>query len=317
MTTKQLVLQRLQNNNSYISGQSLADELNVSRASIWKAINALKKEGYNIDSITNKGYKLISDMDVLSKDEILKSIPDYSDLVTLYTNPTVTSTNTVLKDLYEKNTPEFTLVVADGQTDGRGRFGRNFYSPEKTGIYFSFLLKPSFTVTSSIKITSMTAVAVCDAIKLLTNVHPKIKWINDIFVDNHKVCGIFTEASNNFESGALNYIVIGFGINISTMDFPSDIQNTAGSLNCQVSRNELIGTIINNLIHMYNNFSDESYVKKYKDYSLMINKEICYKQNGNTFTGTVISINDNCELVVKDSNGSIITLNSGDITCKL
>lgn len=316
MNTKQLVLSKLQYSSSYISGQLLADELNVSRASIWKAINALKKEGYNIDSVTNKGYRLISDSDVLSDKEILSCIKDYSEQVNIYTFKTVTSTNSLLKEMYDKGCPEYTLIVADEQTHGRGRLGREFYSPSKTGIYFSLLLKPDFTVSSSIKITSMTAVAVCDAINTLTGINPHIKWINDIFVNNKKVCGILTEASTNFESGELNYIIIGIGINISTINFPDNISDIAGSLNCNISKNLLVGNIINNLIHMYNNFSDDSYIKKYKEYSLMKDKEISYVKNGRIFTGKVIDINDRCELIVDDHKGNIITLNSGDISIK-
>lgn len=313
LTTKQSVLEKLQNNIEYISGQDLANELNISRASIWKAINSLKKDGYLIDSINNKGYKLLSEKDVLLAKEIKNCIPNFKDFITIYNYSSVTSTNTMLKNLFEKGTPEFSLVVADTQTEGRGRLGRTFYSPEKTGIYFSILLKPNFTISESTKLSALTATAVCDAIKKLTELNPEIKWINDIYLNNQKVCGILTEASSNFESGELNYVIIGIGINISTTYFPDNISDSVGSLNCSISRSQLIGEIVNNIITIYKSFNDTSHINKYRQYLNIINKSISFKHNNKLYTGKAVSINDDGRLLVNLNDNSNILLSHGEI----
>lgn len=314
MSLKDNILEELKNNRDFISGQALADKYNVSRGAIWKSINTLKKDGYVIDSVTNKGYKILSQDNVISSDEIKLYLGEYSNNINIQIFDSIDSTNTKLKSMATEGAPEHTLIIANHQTNGHGRFGRNFYSPSQTGTYFSLLLKPDFNITSATLITSMTAVAICKSIELLTGKTPGIKWINDIYLDNKKIAGILTEASTDFETGMIHYIIIGIGINISTKDFPDEIADKAGSLGENISKNKLISSIISNIYDMYYRLPDSGFINTYRHYSIMIGKSITYKIKNVTHTGTVTGIDDFGGLIVLSKNGDTVTLTSGEVT---
>lgn len=313
MNLKTDILTELKNSTNYVSGQTLALKYNVSRNAIWKSISALKNEGYIIDSITNKGYKLISD-NVISTSEIHSLLGLYSSKITICFFNTVESTNTTLKSLYENGADEHTIVISNCQTNGRGRFGREFYSPFGTGVYFSLLLKPDCEMSESTLITSMTGVSICKAIESLTMKHPGIKWMNDIYIEDKKIAGILTEASSDFESGMIHYLIIGIGINISTETFPPEISEKAGSIGENISKNLLIAEIIKNFYDMYYKLPNADFIEDYRNYSIMLNKTITYRQKNKTRTGIVTGINDAGGLIVRNSGGNISTLTSGEVT---
>lgn len=315
MSVKEQVLKKLLENNNYISGQSLADECSVTRNSIWKAVNSLKSDGYEISSVPNKGYQLLSSNNTLSLSEINTYLGQYSNYVNIQLYDSISSTNSMLKGMADNGVQDKTLIIANEQTNGKGRYGRSFYSPAKTGVYFSLLLRPdNFYLTDSTLLTTLSAVAICNSIIELTNFNPKIKWVNDIFIDDKKICGILSEATTDIESGMIEYVIIGIGLNVSTELFPSSLANKAGSLNCNISRNKLIGTIIVNILYLYNSLPSTSFMSKYKDYSLMINKDILYKKNNVTLSGKVIDIDNNGHLIIVDSNNNTQVLNSGEVT---
>ncbi len=313
MNLKTKVLNILKSNNQYISGQLLADEFCVSRNAIWKAIKSLQNDGYNIDSVSNKGYRLLSLDDAIDLNVISRFFENLQENINIIYKSSVDSTNTDLKKLYYNSIPFNTLLIADEQSAGRGRFGRNFYSPSKTGVYFSLLIKPDLKFDNSSVFTSLTAVAVCDSIRMLTSKAPGIKWVNDIYINNKKVAGILTEASIDFETNSFDYLIIGIGINISTKNFPHDLAKKAGSLNSNISKSELIGCIISNFYKLYHRLPDTSFISDYKNYSIMINKDISYNINNVTYTGKVIDINDHGNLIVSGIDG-ISTLTSGEVT---
>ena len=237
MASKDKVLELLESNKeTYISGEVIASSLGLSRNAIWKAINELRKAGYEIDAISNKGYKLKEGNDILSEagiisylDSSYKSKYKGSNLIRIY--DVANSTNRIAKEMAIAGAAHGTVVIANEQTEGRGRKDHSFYSP-KGGLYLSIILRPEFLKTLlPDEITIQTGTAVCDSIEALAGVRPTLKPINDLFINDKKICGILTEAGTEFETGDIQWIVVGIGINFDSdiSTFPSDIKNITQS----------------------------------------------------------------------------------------
>lgn len=260
MSSKDKVLEFLENNkDTYISGEAMASALGLSRNAIWKAINELRKTGYEIDAVSNRGYRLGTSNDIISTAGILSHLDgsiknlyeSQPDLIRIYDS--TTSTNRLAKEFAIAGASHATIVLAKEQTEGRGRREHSFYSPEG-GLYMSILLKPSHLKTLvPDEITTATGSAVCTAIEKLTGQKPRIKPINDLFIDDKKICGILTEAGTEFETGDVQWIVVGIGINFDSdiKAFPSDIRNSATSLfspgQSSITKNQLAAEILNQL----------------------------------------------------------------------
>lgn len=344
MSTKGNVLQALEENKgASISGEELAAGLNVSRAAVWKAIQELRKEGYRIDAITNKGYSLSQDSDVLSAEGILPYIrrPFSGDRIHVF--KTLESTNYTAKKMALEGAPAETVVIAEEQTKGRGRMGRSFYSPSGSGIYISFILKPQFDMAKSVLITTAVSVAVCRAIEKVTGISCQIKWVNDIYLGDKKICGILTEAVTDFESGHIEYIVPGIGINYSTRQsaFPDELAEIAGSLfekplqasdlqndglnRDTISRNRLIAEVIDQVLEMNETLETKEFIQEYKARSFILGKEIRIiptagmgkeRNLSEGTTATAIDIDEDGGLVVQYPDASVETLNSGEISIR-
>lgn len=323
MTVKKSVLKVLEENrDESISGEELAKELGVSRTAIWKAIKSLRAEGYNINAGTNKGYNLTSDNDLLSQEGIrLYLRKEYKEnIIKVY--KTIDSTNKEAKKiLVDEDVPHGTVLIAEEQTEGKGRFKRKFYSPNKNGIYMSVILRPNIELSKAVHITTTSAVAVCKSIEKLIGKYPKIKWVNDIFLNDKKICGILTEATGNFESGNIENIVVGIGINFKNeSELPSEIKDIAGSLfKCDeqsITRNQLVGEIVNELLSMCDNLDDENIMKEYKELSFVLGRDVTYVKNNKINKGKAIDIKDDGTLIVKLDNSEIDYLNSGEISLK-
>ena len=224
MKLKEKILNLLNKKETeFISGQYLAEVFNVSRNAVWKAVNSLRQDGYNIYAVQNKGYTL--DGSGIFTGEIIKSYMQSP--VKIEYIPTVTSTNDIIMEYGRNGREEFTAVVADSQSHGRGRKGRIFYSPDNAGTYFSILLRPNLHFSESLYITTAAAAAVTEAIKQLYNIDTEIKWVNDIYYKGKKICGILTEAHIDMESGTIDYAALGIGINIfePEKNYHKDIKN--------------------------------------------------------------------------------------------
>ena len=198
MALKEEVLKYLSDNSSeYISGEELAHSLGKSRTAVWKAIKSLQADGYRIDAVTNRGYMLDADNDILNAQEIKKSL-SFDCRVEYY--KTLDSTNNVAKRIIAEGEDDVLLVVGEEQTAGRGRQGKSFYSPGGTGIYMSLVVHPMIELQNAVTATTAAAVAVCRAIESLTDKKPMIKWVNDVYLNGKKICGILTEAVTDFET---------------------------------------------------------------------------------------------------------------------
>lgn len=295
--------------NQAISGQDIAKSLNVSRAAIWKAIKALKEAGYNIEATPNKGYVLLENNDILSSQAIACYLEEDIDV---YSYECVDSTNTQMKKLLINGGKDRSVIVSDEQSGGRGRFGRAFFSPAKKGIYMSILLKETKAHQDATIITIQSAVAVKRAIDKLYGLKTEIKWVNDLYYQGKKICGILTEAIGDFESGMVEAIIVGIGINVSTVDFPSELLDKATSLGLQTAnRNQFIAEIINQLIAVFDE-DFNSVLAQYKQSSCVLNKEIVFTKMGQNYTGIVKDINELGNLVVTGVNQEFI-LSTGEV----
>lgn len=322
MTLKNKVAALLETNRGkYLSGGEISRKLGVSRAGVWKAVCALKEEGYLIDAVTNKGYRLSEDSDVLSAGEIKKLLPENPSNNEIIIYDTVTSTNSVLRSMAAEGAAEGTAVIATRQTGGRGRLGRSFFSPADTGIYMSILLRPALAASESALITAAAAVAVCDAVQKAGGPAPEIKWVNDILVDGKKVCGILTEASFNMESGLLDYAVLGIGINVYPPDtgFPEDISSVAGAL-FQKRRggikNMLVAAIIESFFGYYGSLGSRSFLEAYRRRCRLPGRRITVLKGGKEIPALALSIDDDCRLKVRYDDGSEELLFSGEISVR-
>lgn len=318
MSIKDQLLDILEHNRElYISGQELAMRLSVSRNAIWKNIKKLQEEGHSIIGINNRGYRLDILSDIISKQGIKIHLSPHNDTFNIIVYNTVDSTNNYGKKLISNGIKEESIIISNEQTKGRGRMGREFFSPANTGVYMSFVLFPNRHVSELGTLTTKVCVAICRVIEAIKDCKAEIKWVNDIYVDKKKVCGILTEAVTDFESGTVEAIVIGIGLNISTAssDFPNELSNVAGSINpVSVSRNVIVAKIINEVMSVYNYGDEKLLMREYRERCFLIGKEITYYRNGISCTGKAVDINEMGNLIIENDNGVIDILNSGDVT---
>lgn len=324
MTTKEKILELLEaNRDIYFSGEDIAQKLSISRTAVWKAVKALQNEGYAIDAVTNKGYCLSNQTDILSMQGIRKYLrPEIKD-VEICVIDVVESTNAIVRDKANMGKSEGYIVLANEQTAGRGRLGRSFFSPKDTGVYMSLLLRPkNYSAKQAVRITTMAAVAMCEAIESVSDETAEIKWVNDIFVLGKKVCGILTEGSFNLENGLLDYAVLGLGINIyqPKNGFPEEIDSIAWAVfqqNQSDVKNRLVSEFLNRFHGYYAASHQTDYVVSYRNRSLIIGKQVTLLSSSESKNVVVIGIDDECRLLVREPDGKEDCYSSGEISIHL
>ena len=318
MKLKDVILKILEENKGrYVSGEEIAEKLSVSRNSVWKAINRLKSEGHIIYAVTNKGYYLAEKNKVFTANSVYELLnADLCERLNVNIVPTVGSTNTELKILAEKDGAEGEVLIALEQTAGRGRLGKSFFSPKDTGLYMSILLRPNCSANDSLYITACAAVSAAEAIEKTTGVEAGIKWVNDIYVNRKKVCGILTEASLDFVSCFPNYVVLGIGINLTTAKFPEEIVPLAGSVSCEDIdlRGPVAAEFLNSFFSYYANLKSLDFLPEYRKRSILTGQKIMFSRGNETFEGKVLEIDDRVRLVTELDNGEIVALSSGEVT---
>lgn len=234
----------------------------------------------------------------------------------------IDSTNRYCKELAAAGAQEGLVVIADKQSAGRGRLGRSFFSPEEKGIYMSILLRPEIELQRSVLITSMAAVAVARAIETLSGIPAKIKWVNDVFINNKKVCGILTEAGIDAEKGSLDYAVLGIGVNVGTMEFPEELKDIATSVcnECghEVTKEALIEEILKELEKWYPTLQDGSFLKESRERSILLGKEIQVIDalaEGGFYTAKAAEIDELGHLIIERA-GRRKVLDSGEVSIR-
>lgn len=324
MGTKEKILTLFENNKGvYFSGEDIAERLSISRTAVWKAVKTLRNDGYRIDAIQNKGYCLSMETDILSVQGIQKYLKPICAGLELQVFPTLNSTNALVREKAASGQAEGYTVIANTQTNGRGRSGRNFFSPADTGIYMSLLLRPiRYSSQQAVKLTTMAAVAVCEAIEVISEKKAQIKWVNDIFLEGKKVCGILTEASFGIENGFLEYAVLGIGINVflPTGGFPNEIKDIAGAVfyeNRNDGKNRLAAEVLNRFMTYYLNPQDTTYVDSYRSRNFVIGKEIQVLCPDCTKKAVALDIDEDCRLIVEYEDGKKESLYSGEINIKV
>ena len=324
MSTKDTVLELFEKNRGfYISGQQIASELNITRTAVWKAVKILQKEGYKIEAVTNRGYCLDKDADVLSVRGIRSRLSEDCAGLRPEVFVSVGSTNTLCNEKAKSGEAEGYVAVAGAQTAGRGRRGRSFYSPAGTGIYMSLLLRPhGLTGDQVLGLTTMAAVAVSESIEALSDKKAEIKWVNDIFVDGKKVCGILSEAMYEVPSGALQCVIVGIGINAYAPEagFPPEIAETAGCVFDKPEvdlKNSLVAEVLNRFMKYYDDPKSDAVYDEYRTRSMVIDKDIKVLKKDATLKAHVLDIDRDCGLVVRYPDGTEEVLNSGEISIRV
>jgi len=321
--TKEKVLRILREHpDAFVSGASLADRLQLSRTAVWKAIRQLKADGYEIEAVTNQGYRLLSGSDVLSAEGITRYLK-HKEEIAPRVFPTLTSTNTVLKSLAAEDAPAGTAVLAAGQTAGRGRLGRSFWSPSASGLYLSLLLRPDLAPADAPRLTSCAAVAAAEAVAELSGRETGIKWVNDVYMDGKKICGILTEAGMDLESGQVSYVVVGIGINLRTPvgGFPEEIRHVAGAafdgLSVPDLRNRLAARVLDKLAdYGADPFSDQLF-EAYRKRSFAPGKRITILVPGKEpVQAEALYLNRDYSLQVRLDDGSEQKLASGEVSIR-
>ena len=321
VTKDQLLVYLKEKRRTWISGELLSDELSVSRSAVWKHIRKLREEGYVIESSPKKGYLLRRDSDLLLPNEIRQGLnTKVFGKKDIEYSKEIDSTNTKAKDLAQRGAPEGTVVIAEKQTNGRGRRGRIWLSPEGDGIYATLILRPAMSPGGAPKITLMTAVAVAEALLSLVQIDIRIKWPNDILVNGRKLAGILTEITADMD--AVNYIVVGLGLNVNTRSesFSEEIGKIATSIYIetgeQLSRARLIRAYLEQFEKYYKMFTQNEFAAimgRWKQLSGFIGQKVMVDVMGQNYIGEVSDIDDDGVLILKDDQGRSRRIFSGDV----
>ena len=316
------ILTILRESEGYVSGQQLCEQMHVSRTAVWKVIEQLKKEGYTIEAVRNKGYRLTGSPDVMSSAEIESLLETaWAGRDVLYLDET-DSTNVQAKKLGEAEGTHGTLIVSDRQTAGKGRRGRGWDSPSGASIYMSILLRPDILPDKAPMLTLVMALAVVRAVREITGEEAGIKWPNDIVLNKKKICGILTEMSAEIDY--INHVVIGVGINVNTEDFPEEIKKTATSLFIETGkkwkRSEFIAAAMKYFEEYYEIFLKTQNLKMLQEIynGFLVNKDAQVRvlEPGNEFDGCALGINETGELLVRKSDGEITKIYAGEVSVR-
>ena len=313
------ILDILLNADDFISGQEISEKLGVSRQAVWKAINALKEKGYEIQSVTNRGYRLVSSPNYLNESSLKSLLHNKIIGKNLIVLDSVDSTNDYLKKLGNEGCENGTVVVAREQTKGKGRLGRTWQSKKDDGIAFSVLLRPNVAPSEVSAITPLAGLAVCKAIREYTKLDCVIKWPNDIIVGRKKLVGILTEMSAEFD--AVEYVITGIGINVDHTSFPEEIAFKATSLLLETGRhidkNEFLACVLEHLENEFvkNNLElTPTALSEYTDLCATVGRSVTFQRGTRRISGMAVGVSEHGELKVMMSDGTICLVNSGEVT---
>lgn len=316
------ILKVLRNaHGDYVSGEEISSQLQLTRAAVWKSISALRKDGYVIEAHSGRGYRLVDVPDVLSVGEITSYLTRSEPVICL---DTVDSTNNYLKKAALEQAADKTVVVADSQTAGRGRMSRSFQSPAGKGLYLSYLMRPKTAPSQLISVTALCAVAICSAIERICGVRPQIKWVNDLVLNGKKLCGILTELSIEGESGRLQYVIMGIGVNVhqGKTDFPAELSQTATSLDAElggsISRARLAAAMIEELDKLYATLErgHEDSLSAYRRDCMTLGKEVRIIRGDTEERAFALDVDGQFGLIVRYPDGRTSTVSSGEVSVR-
>lgn len=303
-----------------ISGERLARELGVSRNAVWKAMNQLRRDGYQIDAVTNRGYRLLSVPDRLSEAEIRRWLSTRELGRELEIHDRLDSTNNRAKVLAASGAKHGLTVIADFQSGGRGRLGRSFFSPVHSGLYMTCILRPECAPEKAGLLTSLAAVAAAQAIEAVAETQVRIKWVNDLYIGDRKICGILSEAGLGMEAGRLEYAVVGIGVNVNRMEFPAELRDIATSIGNETGRapdrNRLAAEILNRLESLWGELESGAFLAESRRRSNVIGRTVTVIEGGKTYPARALDIDGQGRLVIETGTGRTC-LNYGEVSLKL
>lgn len=314
----------LAHQTDYLSGEAMSQQLGISRAAVWKAIETLRQEGYVITSAPNRGYRLDSAPDRIREGELSGHLSGCTIGSHLLCLDVIDSTNTECKRQAMAGAPHGLAVLSEEQTGGRGRLGRSFQSPKGCGLYLSLLLRPKLPPQEVVDFTAWVAVAVCDGIEAACGIRPQIKWTNDIVLGGKKLCGILTELGLESETNSLQYLVTGIGVNVNHTpeDFDEEIRSIATSLSMHlgkpVRRAGLAVELLKALDRMYAGFphNKQEYLDRYRSDCLTVGKDVQLITPVSRQEAHALSIDDEFRLVVEFPDGSQKALSAGEVSVR-
>ena len=305
---------------AYLSGQHIAELIGCSRTAVWKHIEELRKEGFELEAVRRKGYRIVKTPEKITADELRLGLTTKFIGKNVHYEESVESTQKIAHLLAYEDAPEGTVIIAEEQLSGRGRMDRKWHSPKYTGIWMSIILRPNIPLPKAPQLTLLAAVAIVQAIEDLTGLLPEIKWPNDILIKGKKVTGILTELEA--EADRINSIIIGIGMNVNQTkdDFPSELQQIATSLSLEkgekVARADLIKGIFMNLEKLYLLYLEEGFLPiklLWESYAISIGKNITARTLTHSIIGKAQGITDDGVLIIEDEQGKTHHVYSADI----
>lgn len=327
MSSKQDILRLLEmHRGESLSGEDLARQLAVSRNAVWKAVRELQKEGHRIEGVTNKGYCLSPDSDVISTEGIRIHLTNPEHGKEIHVFKTVDSTNRVAKEWAMKDAPHGTVIISEEQTSGRGRKGRAFFSPAGGGLYISFVLRPNLPVNQAVIMTAAAGVLTAEVLESLKDCTITIKWVNDLFRGDKKIVGILTEAATSWEGGGVDYLVLGIGINVKPLagECPEGLEKIAGSLydpgEKPILRNRLAAFLISRVFDFTEALeknprqATKDIMAAYRRRSNVLNRKVRVLGDSVLTEALAVDIDDQGFLIVEDEGGRRHTLSSGEVS---
>ena len=317
----QTILDILTQTSEYVSGQSLAAQLGVTRQAVWKEIRALRARGYVIESVTNRGYRLTALPEYLNAAAVRRSLTAKIIGCELEVLESDDSTNDYLKARGANGCKSGTVAAAREQVSGKGRLGRTWQSSKDENVMFSVLIRPQIAPPDAAAVTPLTGLAVCKALRRFTGLDCRIKWPNDVIIGSKKVVGILTEMSAEFD--AVEYVVTGIGVNVDVQAFPEEIAQKATSLwlesGVHYDKNKLLAALLNQLEEEFLRNNLELSANALEEYTALcasLGRTVCFSRGGSTVTGKATGISKGGELLVTLENGEVLAVNSGEVTAQ-
>lgn len=316
------ILRYLKEADGYISGQELCERFQVSRTAVWKVVRQLEAEGYEIEAVRNRGYRLKTAGDILSQAEILSSIRgSWAGREILYLDE-VDSTNTAAKKAAENGAVHGTLVVSERQTGGKGRRGRAWDSPRGTGIFMTLILRPNMAPVHASMLTLVAALAVADGIRECTGAESLIKWPNDIVMSGKKVCGILTEMSA--DPDCINYVAVGIGINVNMEEFPEEIRGVAASIFTETGKKTKRSLLISAVMAAFERYYEvfmkttdmSGLLEDYNGKLANCGRTVRVLDPAGEYSGTAIGIDREGELLVEMEDTAVRRVLSGEVSVR-
>ena len=321
-SNKTKILKILRNTDGYLSGQELCEQLGISRTAVWKYMKQLKEEGYEIQSVQNKGYCLMEVPDVLGESEIKSRMETQWVGQRVYFYEEIDSTNTQAKRLAEEDAPSGTLVVSGCQVKGKGRRGRVWTSPKGEAIYMTILLRPQIRPDRASMVTLVMGLSVVQAIRNVLGLETSIKWPNDVVLNRKKLVGILTEMSAQMDY--IEYLVIGTGINANMTAFSEELKDKATSLRMEmgrpVNRAALIAESMKCFEKNYEIFEKtqdlSGLMEDYQAVLANLNQPVRVLEPGHEYSGIARGINEKGELLVEREDGTVTAVYSGEVSVR-